>query len=456
MAITKPYPHQEECLQEIEDFNGRALVAMQMGLGKSLTSLLYLHRHPEIQTAVVVCPASIKWVWVKEARMHVGIRAEVLETHKVATAPLPVRSRLWIINYDILHSWLEFLRGLQPQLIIGDEIHYIQGRNTLRTRSFRTLCEGVPHVLALSGTPLVNRPAELWPTLNILRPKIWPNFHSFAHRHAGARLRHWGWDFRGASRIPELHQDLSQYCLVRRRKEDVLKGLPPKARHVLPLAITGRRTYDKAVKDFLGWLRSVSPSKARRAARAEQMVKLGYLLRLTARLKMQAVFEWVDNFLEDGNKLLLYAIHTKVLDALEKRYKRISVRVDGSVLGKQRQKAFDQFNRLARTRLLLGNIDAAGVGWSCASASDVAFAELPWQPGKVEQCVDRAHGLKRGIEGRRTRAWFLVAHGTCEEKLCEILQRKQKTVDHTLDGGKVKDTLDIHDLLIRTLERGSR
>lgn len=451
---TPLFPYQEECVNEIEDFNLRCLLALDPGLGKSIISLAAMQRHPEIECAVVICPAVAKWHWEREARTHLGIRAEVLTSHKVTYNGWRPASRLWIINYTILYSWMEFLFRLKPQLIICDECQDIRGLTTQRAMATRVLCEKVKHLIFLSGTPLVNRPSELWPTLNILRPKRWPDFNSFGHRHCGPRLTHRGWTFRGATHLKELHHDLQRHVMVRRRKEDVLRELPPKSKHIVPLDITNRREYNTAVKDFIGWLHNISPGKAARAARSEEVTKIGYLLRLAGELKIENVCKWVDGFLESGSKLLLFAIHKKVTAALEERYKRICIRVDGSVTGDKRQKAFDQFNKVERTRLLIGNVDAAGVAWSCSAASDVAFCELPWAPGALNQAIDRCHGLNRGVEGKTTRAWLLVAHGTIEEKLCEVLQRKQHDVAATLDGGAGESDLDIHDELLRTLKGG--
>ena len=456
MKRTPLLPYQVECVEEIEDFNLRCLLACDMGLGKTLMALKCLHDHPEIATAVVVCPASIKWVWEREAKIHMGIRSEVLEGKTPDEGAVRFRTRLYIINYDILKNWLPFLRSLKPGLVIFDECHALQSRMSQRSRLSKQLVEGVKHVLALSGTPLVNRPIELWPVLNMLRSDIWPNFFSFAHKHGGARLIYGRWDFRGASRLKELNKDLKTYVMVRRRKEDVLDQLPAKQRSVLPLPLTNQGEYQRAVRDFLGWLKKISPSRARRAARAEKMVKVSYLLQLAARLKLPAVFEWVDNYLAGGGKLLLFGIHEKILDALEERYKKICVRVDGSVTGRKRQSAFDQFNRLPKTRLFLGNVEAAGVGWSCTATSSVAHVELPWSPGKLTQADDRAYGLYRGVEGQKMQSWILVARGTIEERLCEILQKKQKTVTKTLDGGRMLSDLNIYDQLILELEKEIR
>ena len=451
---TKLYPFQSDCVQEIEAFKGRALVACSMGLGKSIIALSYLHRHPEITRAIVVCPASLKWNWELECKKHFGWRVEVLEGRKPSPMWDTALPRILVINYDILSGWIPLLKGLNPGLVIYDESHYIASRSSLRTRSLRALCEKVPRIIALSGTPLTNRPAELWPTLNVLRPDLYRSFFRFAHLHCAPKRGYWGgWDYSGAARLKTLHHNLKKHLLVRRRKEDVLSQLPPKRHYVIPLEISDSKQYSRAARDFLGWLREKSAAKARRASKAEKMVRTGYLVRLAAELKLKAVMTWVDNFLaESEEKLLLFGVHKNILNPLRERYGEGCILIDGSVVGKKRQEGFERFNKHKKTRLLIGNIDAAGVGWSCRSSSCVAFAEYPWVPGKLIQAMDRAHGLGRGVEGSPTEVWFLTAKGTIEERLCEILQRKQKIIDSTLDGKEAEQGLDVYDLLIKELE----
>lgn len=452
---TTPHPYQLECVDEIEDLNGKALVALPMGCGKSLVSLLYLYNHPEITKTVVVCPASVIYVWEKEARKHLGLRCEILTGMSGKTFKINVHSKLYILSYTVLSAWLPFLKKIGVQLAIADEGHYLCNPKSIRTKAFKELCQGLSKVLILSGTPLVNRPAELWPLLNILRPSKWPNFYQYAHRFCNAKLMPWGrWDFRGASNLPQLHKDLNRYVMVRRKKEEVLSQLPPKTTNIIPIEINNKQEYNRAVKDFINWLKDKNPYKALKASRAEKIVKVGYLLRLAASLKMKGVIEWIDNFLEeDDGKLIIFAVHNNILSELEQKYKKICVKVDGSVIGDKRKKAFDQFNNLKKTKIFLGNIDAAGVGWSCTSASDTAFVELPWSPGKLAQAKDRTYGISRGIAGRVSRSWMLIAHGTIEEKLCKLLQEKQKTTTSILDGENTNNDLDIYDQLLLEMEQ---
>ncbi len=453
-VTTEPFAYQGEDVRQIDDFEGRALISGEMGVGKTLEALLYCFDHPNLRPIIVVCPKSLKWNWVKEARTHIGMKSVVLEGSKPSTGKLSSTTQLFIINYDILGGWLPLLVALKPQIIIGDEIHFIKSRKAKRFKYFKELCKGVPHILAISGTPLVNRPAELWNIVNLLRPKIFKSWRIFADTYCDPTLTRWGIQYNGATNLDQLHKILVDNCLIRRLKKDILKDLPPKSRFVVPLPIENPQEYRSAEKDFIKWLGKQSKKKAKKAKKSVSLVKMGYLKRLAASLKIKSVFEWIDNFLEDTDeKLLLFCIHKSVLHAIYDRYKKKAVFIDGSVSGEDRQKAVDTFQKSKWCRLFIGNIQAAGIGITLTAASTVVFAELDWTPGNMMQCEDRVHRI--GQTSQKVQIFYLVAHRTIEEKLCEILQSKQKVLDATLDGSsdKIPSTLNVWDELEIELRR---
>jgi len=428
------------------------MIAADPGMGKSLIALLWCMRHPEAAPVVIICPATVKWVWEREVKIHTGMRIKILEGTKPRSSQIPSNVRYLVINYDILYAWVKMLRRLKPQLVIVDESQYICTRTSRRTRAVMALCKEVPHILALSGTPLVNRPAELWPTLHLIKPQLYSSFWKFAHRHCRPRKTPWGWDVRGASRLPLLHRTMTKNLMVRYRKEDVLQDLPKKRRIVVPLDITGRAEYEKAVKDFAGWLRdNFGQVKANRSLRAEQLAQIGHLKRLAAQLKLKAVIAWVNDLLQQSEgKLLIFAIHKAIVSKLHDQYQGQCVVVDGSVTGRKRQQAIDQFLGMKQTRIMIGS-DAAITGWSAKGVSTVVRCELPWQPGNLIQSEDRCHGIGRGNVGIATTSYLLVARGTIEERLVKVLQDKQKVIKQTLDGKGNGEDLNIFDMLCQQI-----
>ena len=449
--MTKLKSFQLTAVRKIEHFKGRALLADEMGLGKTFEALQWLQNHPEIRPVIVICPAFLKWVWETIASLHFNMRGEVLEGTKPQKIRLIKNKNFLIINYEILQYWHTYLEKLKPQALIIDECHYQKSRRAKRTKAVKKLSKKIPHIICISGTPLVNRPAELWTTLNLIRPDEFPSFILFAFRYCKPIMTPWGWQYKGANNLKELHRKLNSLMMIRRLKKDVLKELPDKTRYIIPLDIEDGEEYDEAVTNFIRWLSKISISRAKKAKRAKKLVQMGYLKRLAAKLKMKSVLKWVDYFLRENNgKLVLYCTHREIIKILHKRYQKISVIVDGSITGKNRILAVRSFQSNKKIRIFIGNIKAAGVGITLTAASSLAFVEMDWVPGNHTQAEDRIHRI-----GQKSAAtiYYLVAKDTIEENLCKLIQKKQAILSATLDGGKRSNPLDIFDELEKTLKR---
>lgn len=445
---TTPYLFQIKDARQIHKFKGRCLIANEPGLGKTLGSLLYLYRHQEALPCVIVCPASLKYNWQKEAAEHFSWRSEILETTRPKIYNLLTPPPLIIINYDILEYWIDYLKRINPKCIIIDECQMIGSKSTKRTKAVTKLCKNVPYVLGLSGTPLTNRPVELYPILHILRPDLFPSFFPFGQEFCGGRKAPWGWVFDGATNIKRLNSILVKNLMIRRRKEEVLDELPEKSRVVIPFKLKERKEYDLAVKDFITWLREFNPDRANKAEKAEKLVQVGYLKRLAGELKISYVIKWINDFLTSDRKLVIYAYHKKVIKSLEEKFKKICVVIDGNTPVKERKLLVSKFQKDKKTRLFIGNIKAAGIGITLTSANAMAFAELSWTPGDHLQVEDRIHRI-----GQKDSSicYYLIATDTIEEKLVKIIHSKQKVLRNTLDGKSCKEDFDILDQLIKEL-----
>jgi SWI/SNF-related matrix-associated actin-dependent regulator 1 of chromatin subfamily A len=454
--MTKLYRFQREDVRNIERFGGRVLLASEMGTGKTAQAIMWsLWYLPADARILVICPASIKINWQREWLKFGNVRTEIISGMKPTSLP---DSRILIVNYDILavrkgqqSSWLGLLDDWKPDLIICDECHYVKSPSAKRSKAVRMLCKNAPHVIMVSGTPMTNRPAELFSCLQILCPEEFPSWTKYLWRYCNPRLTPWGLDVSGASNLMELHERLTELCMIRRRKVDVLKDLPPKIHSVIPIELTGkdRKEYDTAEREFVQWLRRVSPERARTAEKAEYLVKHGYLRRLAGVLKQKSVIEWIENFLQDTDeKLIFFGVHKKFLRPIYEKFKETAVIVDGSVTNKKRQTAFDSFVNLRKKRLFIGNIVAAGLGWNGQVACNVAFGELPETPGELNQASDRAHRIG---QSKVVTCYYLVSEDTIEEKLCDLLQSKQEVLSRTLDGEKRRQSLNIYSKLDEAL-----
>lgn len=451
--MSKLRRHQRIGVRKIKRARGRTLLADEMGLGKSLQALWYAMkgRHYPV---IIVCPSGLKANWQAEISHHLGMRSAIVNSNKKSKqAKRAIRStKFVIISYNMLGSWTKQLRKLKPGLVIIDEGHYIQSRFTQRTQNVYALCRKQQRILILTGTPIGNTPVNIWPIIHLLWPERFSSFTTFAWKYCEPKKTPWGWQYKGAKNLPRLHRRLIKAGMIRRRKADVLKSLPKKARYVVPLTLDNRREYDRAENHFIQWLMSIGHKRLFGALKAERLVKMGYLKRLAARLKMKAVFEWIDDFLRNSEgKLLLFAVHKKIVQALHTRYQKLSVVIDGSKSNDERRRAEKRFQNDDKVRILIGNIKAAGVGLNLTAADTVAFIELPWKPADCEQAEDRCYGRLNDLHGAS--CYYLIAHNTIEERLCEIIQTKQKISATAIDGGKGKHSLNVLDLLAKVMRR---
>ncbi len=273
----------------------------------------------------------------------------------------------------------------------------------------------------------------------------------YCSKNCAARRNPWsgGWDYSGASNLDELHSLVFSTCALRRRTEEVLPQLPAIQRHVVPLPLSNESEYRFAHNDFVDWLSRRHPTKLAKALKAERLVRMGYLKRLAVRLKIPSLINWFDSFLrESDGKLLIAGIHKFLVHALQERYSKTCVVIDGSTSKKDRLLAEQKFQNQKDIRILIGNIKSAGTGLNLTAAGDSAFAEFDWQPGNHVQFEKRCHGRLSNLHG--SNSWWLVGNDTIETHLVHVLERKQAILNAVLDGGKGED-LNVFDQLAKAL-----
>lgn len=425
----KLMPFQEQGVSFLVHRKGKAIIGDEMGLGKTIQALGYIQLTPE-RPAIIVVPASLKLNWKKEAEKWIpNCKIEILSGKKVYN----FKSRdIIIINYDILSAWADTLRKLEPKILVLDECHLFKSNGAQRTKAVKLLAKGIPHVIPMSGTPAINRPIELFNAIHIVEPSLFPNYFDFGKRYCKGHFDGYGWNFNGVSNVEELYESLKT-VMVRRKKCDVLKDLPDKTRSFIPLTMSNSKEYSKACDEFLAWVKDTKGEKAaNKASSAETLTRISALRQLSVKGALDGSTEWIKNFLEGSDeKLVVFAIHREIIDKLMEEFKGVAVKIDGSTPMNNRQANVDSFQSDPKVRLFIGNIKAAGVGITLTAASNVAFLELPWTPGELDQAEDRCHriGQKNAVN-----IWYLLAEHSIEEDLAKTIDGKRKVLDAVLDG----------------------
>jgi len=448
-------PYQREGVRMIEQFGGKALLFDEQGLGKTVQALWTIRRNQAYWPAIVVCPAIVKINWQREAAYHVGMRAAVCSGRRPPRpgVQLTETHHIYVINYDILDNWFEWLYMLGAGSIWFDESQNLGNRETGWTQAAKELSRHIPHRVAMSGTPFMNYPRELWPTLNIVRPDLFPSFPQYAVEYCAPKKQPWGWTYNGATNLEGLNTLLREHMMVRRLKVEVARDLPPKTRSVQVVPLTNREEYEHAEGDFLGWLGGVDIARAERAARAEAVTRVTYLRQLAARGKVAAIKEWLKNWQATTNeKLVVFTYHRKLMEVLIKHFGKVAVHIDGTVTGEARQAAVDQFQRDKKSIFCFIQIRSGGVGITLTSASSALFCELDSVPGRHSQAEDRIHRIG---QTKNVFIYYLIAEGTVDEDLAEVVQGKQGNFDQVFDGSN-NGSLNILNLLVEKIQTRSR
>ncbi len=402
----------------------RAFLADEQGLGKTVQALAALEADGAYP-AIVVCPASLKLNWEREAARWLPHRETVVLQGRGVAQPT---GEIAILNYELVAAHKDTLARTRPRALVLDESHYCKNPQAKRTQAVRRLAQAVPESglrLALSGTPVLNHPEELIPQLRILG-----RLEDFG---SGAKFAR---QFQGDAAEERLHWHLRRRCFVRRLKKDVLPQLPAKRQVVVPMELSNQREYRLAEEDVIAWLREqpldLRELDARIAAtlRTERLVQLGILKRLAAKGKLATALSWIHDFLQSGEPLVVFAHHQEVQDAVLERFPEAA-----HLLGRDavaaREATVQAFQEPGGPQLLVGATRVAAQGITLTRASNVCFLELEWTPAMHDQAEDRCHRI--GQHDAVT-AWYLLAAGTIDETISAMLQRKRGLVGAVTDG----------------------
>jgi SWI/SNF-related matrix-associated actin-dependent regulator of chromatin subfamily A-like protein 1 len=424
------------------------LIADEMGLGKTIEALGIINTDPKVKRVLIVCPASLKLNWARECERWLVDRGTV----GVAGKTFPEDADVVIINYDILGKWKAKLRK-KFDVLVADECHYVKNKEAKRSKALYGL--KAKRKLFLTGTPILNRPVELWTIVSSLAPEEFDHFWTFAKRYCKPVKNRFGWEFTGATNLDELHERLRSTIMVRRTKAQVLPDLPPKRRQVIELAsdhIAGLIAVEaeawKEHQTRLKELRALTRSggepneKQLEQMRAGINAAFGDLAKLrqaTALAKVPLVVEHMKSVLEDAGKLVVFAHHRAVVAELAEPFGDAAVTLTGSDSSESRQASVDRFQEDPTCTIFIGSITAAGFGLTLTASSHVVFAELDWVPAHLTQAEDRTHRI--GQENS-VLVQHLVLEDSLDARMVGTLLKKQRVIDKVVDGSPQGDLFD--------------
>lgn len=468
----------------------RCFIADPMGLGKTPMGIGSLHV-AGAWPALIVCPVKIRTNWCRELQRWLpeGTRIAAVvppstskeEQIRLRHAGFSVHvgqprygADVYVTGYPLLHTQVRAWATIGLRALVLDESHYCRTldqiglcplcghpmqRNltckgpeghmfkhdeqrhvykVLWTRAAKDIAAAIPDdgmVLCLSGTPNKSRSTDYIPQLDILG-----RLDEFGGRD-GFKAR-WG----AGKDLDELNRQLRATCYVRRSKAEVLPDLPPLDRreYVVDLPPAARAEYDRIEADFLEWIAErarkvaedlgVDPGTAAweakmRALAAENLVRITVLRQAAALAKLEMAGEWVEEFQsEPDRKLIVFAHHRAVIDALRERFGCDSI--DGSTANVAA--VVDRFQTDPETRVLVVGIMAGGVGLTLTAAEDMLFLEQAWTPGDLDQAEARCYGRVNDAHGAT--ATYLLASGTIDDDMWGLLGKKRVQFHLAADG----------------------
>lgn len=428
--------YQLEGTRFLEAVNGRGMVLFDMRLGKSITALSWTFLHPEKSPTLIVCPASAKIGWQREIEKWTDKECIVLSGKTPYSFPsIPYI----IINYDILYDWQLYLKEKNIKTIIIDEVQYmsnrrakVQDKETGRTKSVsvkRTeallfLCKGVEHIIPLSGTPFTSYPDKFWNALHLIAPDIFRNKNNYLNEFCNPTVTPWGITYKGVTNAKKLRSLIAPIS-IRKRKSDVF-DLPKRERIIVPLEIDLKK-YEKEAKEFDIWYKAHSD-----ASDEEIHKRIEHIKSISYDAKRKQIHDWIQEFLDTGQKLVVFCYHRIVVEDIFDKFKKNAVMVYGGMGIHERQKAIDNFQN-KDTQLFIGQINSTNTAISLSAADTVAFMELPFDPGNYLQAEERIF-MPGEKDDRALTSYVLLAANTVDEKRYKALLDKAETFYKVIDG----------------------
>lgn len=440
------------------------LIADEPGLGKTIQALgvanLMLSDAKPVLRILVVGPKISLWNWKREAEKW------LVRPHRIAlwTSKSQPDADVVILNYDICArpAVAAALRARPWDIAVFDEAHALKNEKAARTKavlgSKKEKIEAIPAArrLFLTGTPILNRPVELYPILHAMRVPEAALYTSFAARYCQGRYTSYGYDASGASNLDELQNLLRERVMVRRLKADVLSELAAKRYAVVELeadtadlrravAAEGKaqavaEAEEKRLRTAVATAKRSGNAAALKAAidalRDGMRVAFTEMSRLrheTAVAKVPQVVEHVAGLLDGSDESILVMAHHQdviagIVSGLAAAGHEAAV-ITGDTSDADRQLAQDDVQS-KRKRVFVGSMRACGVAITLTAASTVVFAEQDWTPGVMVQAEDRAHRI--GQEGS-VMVQHLVVDGSIDVSMAKKVSSKGGVIAAALD-----------------------
>ncbi|MDD2892299.1 MAG: DEAD/DEAH box helicase [Halothiobacillaceae bacterium] len=412
------------------------ILADDMGLGKTAQAIAHLLTEKEQgrmdRPSLIVLPTSLVFNWKRElARFAPGLSVLVLHgTDRKQQFEAIADHDLVLTTYPLLWRDAGELLPYDYHYLLLDEAQYVKNAGSKSAQALRQL--RARHRLCLTGTPMENHLGELWAQFDFLMPGFLEDHKRFT--------RTWRTPIEkngDTARLQLLNRRVRPFIL-RRRKEDVARELPPKTLIVRAVELEG------AQRDLYETVRSAMDSKVRaeiagRGLNRSQIVILDALLKLrqvccdphllkgvklgrkTASAKLELLCEMLPEMVAEGRRILLFSQFTEMLGLIETRLAELGIGYV-KLTGQTRDRATPvEMFQSGEVPLFLISLKAGGVGLNLTAADTVIHYDPWWNPAAENQATDRAHRIG---QQNSVFVYKLVVAGSIEEKILGLQEKK--------------------------------
>jgi len=416
----------------------RLLLADEMGLGKSLQALLCVLTG-QYERTLIVCPSVVKVNWANEVEKWTDLQATIVYGQKADEID---EAHFTIVNYDLLQHRVDELLDMDFQCIIFDECHNLKNPKANRTKAAKMLAKWptVDGIISMSGTPILNRPEEIFTTLNMLKPESFGDYFIFGKKYCAAIHNGYGWDFGGASNI-EVSEDgktvplnhLLKEVMLRRSMDDprLSNQMPDLLETVLEVEVE-RHHYDEAYNTCMDQLEFYRTTGSGSIPPGLLLNILTELRHAAGRAKIKVANQWMNDYYEQtGKPLVVFAHHKDVVEKLWNQNLEHGEMIAGSTPDKQRQTIIKSFQEGKRPFLICSTL-AMKEGVNLDTADTTLFVERQWVPAHEKQAAARVRRLTQ--ESSVCHKVVLSAKGTVDTHFDKVVSEKAAIVKAALDG----------------------
>lgn len=408
-----------------------AYLGDEMRLGKTVQSICAANRL-RARKILVCCPATVKLQWAEEFNRW-GDRSRVCDVIFGSRGKINDIAHVIIINYDLLiyKGIFDQLRKMRFDVGIFDEAHFLQGRKSKRTKTV-LLKGGIASACArwwfLSGTPILNRPVELFPILAAVSPKTiapYNTYEKYTKRFCGAYWDGIQWYDKGSTHREDLNFRLNSGFMLRRTRKDVDDQMPEPETELVPIPAGGK--LGQLVAQELKW----TTKEAKYQSFAEEEESISRVRHEIALGKVDTAIRHLKYLFTITDKIVVFAYHRDVLKALFNGLSKYNpVMVHGGTNTIKREEKRVRFQTDSNTRIFIGQYVAAGVGIDLSAASTILFVESSWVPGEIEQAMARCDNLAKT---EKVLVQFLVVQDSVEEHMLRTVIDKKRKIKETIE-----------------------